>query len=136
MAPTAETTTTAATTAAPDVPVKGAYEFLLTQGVLGVMSVLLIAALVWSVKNLLKSKDDRISDQGKYADALKSINEAVRDLTVEMNKSATATANDVLRSNEGLRISVGGLEKSHEKLSRDLDELKTEQVRLAANMRR
>lgn len=115
-------------------PVKGAYEYLLTQGVLGVMCTLLIVALIWSVKNLLKAKDDRIQDQAKYTEALKGFNEAVRDLTVEMNKSANDTANDVLRSNEGLKISMASLEKSHEKLSRDVDELKTEQVRLAANM--
>jgi hypothetical protein len=131
VAPPAET---AATTAAPDVPVKGAYEYLLTQGVLGVMSVLLIVALIWSVKNLLKAKDDRVSDQGKYADALKSINEAVRDLTVEMNKSATSTANEVLRSNEVLKISMATLEKSHEKLARDIDTLRDEQVRLGAGL--
>lgn len=115
-------------------PIKGAYEYLLTQGVLGVMCVLLIVALIWSVKNLLKSKDDRVQDQAKYADALKGFNEAVRDLTIEMNKSANDTANDVLRSNEGLKISMATLEKSHEKLARDVDELKNEQVRLTANM--
>lgn len=132
MAPPTEATAT--TTSAPDVPVKGAYEYLLTQGVLGVLSVLLIAALVWSVKNLLKSKDDRITDQGKYADALKNINEAVRDLTVEMNKSATSTAHDVLRSNEGLKVNMLALEKSHEKLERALDSLRDEQVRLGAGL--
>lgn len=117
-----------------DQPVKGAYEYLLTQGVLGVMSVLLIVALIWSVKNLLKAKDDRIQDQSKYTEALKGFNEAVKDLTVEMNKSANDTANDVLRSNEGLKVTMLSLEKSHEKLSRDVDELKTEHVRLVANM--
>lgn len=115
-------------------PIKGAYEYLLTQGVLGVLCVLLIVALIWSVKNLLKAKDDRIQDQAKYADALRGYNEAVKDLTVEMNKSANDTANDVLRSNEGLRISIATLEKSHEKLARDVDGLKNEQVRLTANM--
>ncbi len=116
--------------------VTSAYEYLLTQGVLGVMCVLLIVALVWTVKGLLKAKDDRLGDQSQYADALKDINGAVKDLTVEMNKSANDTANEVLRSNEGIKTSVASLEKSTENLARDVSDLKNEQVRLGAALGR
>jgi len=112
--------------------VKGAYEYLLTQGVLGVLCVLLIVGLVWAMKNLLQAKDDRVSDQKKYAEALYGINEAVKDLTIEMNKSATDTSNEVLRSNEAVRVTVSSLERTQDKLSNNLDNLQKEQVRLTA----
>lgn len=106
-------------------PVKNAYEYLLTQGVLGVLCVLLIFALIWSVKTLLKAKDDRITDQSKYAEALKEINEAVRDLTIEMNKSSTDKANELLRRMDTLVSTSSSIERS-------IDGLKTEQTRMGA----
>jgi hypothetical protein len=96
------------------------------------MCVLLILALVWTIKNLLKAKDDRLGDQTQYATALKEINLSVRDLTVEMNKSANDTANEVLRSNESIKASLVSLEKSNEKMARDVDDLRNEQVRFGA----
>lgn len=113
-------------------PVSSAYEYLLTQGVLGVMCLLLIIALVWILKSLLMAKDARVDDQKKYAEALHQINDAVKGLAIEMNRSSSDTANEVLRSNESTRITVGSLEKSNDKLTRSLEALKDEQVRLGA----
>lgn len=115
-------------------PVDSAYKYLLTQGVLGVMCIFLIVALIWLAKNLLQSKDDRIADQKKYADALHGINEAVKELTIEMHKSSSDTANSVVVSNEATRIAVGSLEKSNERVIGAVDDLVKEQVRLTAAM--
>lgn len=112
------------------------YKYFLTQGVLGVLCVLLIVALVWTVKNLLQAKDDRINDQKKYADALQGINEAVKELTVEMNKSASDTANEVLRSNSVVDTSLRNLERAQDKVGASLDNLRNEQVRLSAALSR
>jgi hypothetical protein len=67
---------------------QGIAEFM-QQGILGVMCVLLMVALFFSIKSLLKSKDDRIADQKQEAEALQKLNEATRDLVIEMNKAAT-----------------------------------------------
>ena len=116
------------------VPIKSAYEYLLTQGVLGVLCVLLIFALVWTVKNLLKSKDERVHDQKKYTEALHDLNEAVRELAIELNKSSSAMTHEVLRSNDLTRTTLGTLEKSQDNVARSLDSLKNEQVRLGATL--
>jgi len=115
-------------------PVTSAYEYLLTQGVLGVLCVLLIIALVWTIKNLLKAKDDRVSDQEKYAAALHGVNEAVKELTIETHKSNSDMANEVIRSNDSSRSAVTSLEKTNDKLVRVIDDLKNEQVRLNATL--
>ena len=116
------------------VPIKSAYEYLLTQGVLGVLCVLLIFALVWTVKNLLKSKDERVHDQKKYTEALHDLNEAVRELAIELNKSSSTMTHEVLRSNDLTRTTLGTLEKSQDNVARSLDSLKNEQVRLGATL--
>jgi len=116
------------------VPITSAYEYLLTQGVLGVLCVLLIFALVWTVKNLLKSKDERVHDQKKYTEALHDLNEAVRELAIELNKSSSTMTHEVLRSNDLTRTTLGTLEKSQDNVARSLDSLKNEQVRLGATL--
>lgn len=115
-------------------PIDSAYKYLLTQGILGVVCLLLILALVWVSKNLLQSKDDRIADQKKYAEALHGINDAVKELTIEMHKASGDTASSVLVSNEATRIAVGTLEKTNDRVASALGELKNEQVRLGASV--
>ena len=98
-----------------------AYEMFLDKGIVGAVAVLAIAGLIWAVFKLLQSKDDRIKDQGLFADTLKRSNEAVTALTVELNKS-----------NSGLSSAVQSLDKSIKDLDVKVGSLRDEQVRVVA----
>jgi len=86
------------------------------QGILGSLCVLLIVALVVAVRALLKSKDDRFTDQKTMAEALHKLNEAARDLAIEMNSSMTNLVNEAIRSNDSTKSVVTNLEKEQAEL--------------------
>jgi hypothetical protein len=81
---------------------------------------------------LLKSKDDRIKDQGLFATALQKTSEVVAALTVEINRSSVAAFADTSRTSAGLTVSVQNLQKSVESLDGEVAALRDEQVRIAA----
>lgn len=60
---------------------------LITQGALGSICVLLIVALVITVRALLAEKDKRIADRDKFADSLSSLNTAAKELAGEALKT-------------------------------------------------
>lgn len=115
-------------------PVSGALTFLLTQGVLGVLCVLLIGALVYQTKKADKIQESRIEDQKLYADTLGTVNTAVRELSVELNKSSAGMVSDVRSTLQEVTSKTGLLEKTVEKLDQSVDALKDEQVRLGAGL--
>lgn len=114
--------------------VKTAYDLFLDKGLVGAVALLAIAALIWAVTRLLKSKDDRIKDHGVFAAALTKINEAVTALTVEVNKSATASVAEAGRNSLVLSSSVQNLEKSIQSLDTEISALRDEQVRVVASL--
>jgi hypothetical protein len=98
---------------------QGLAEFM-QQGILGVMCVLLMVALFFTVKALLKSKDDRITDQKQEAEALQKINEATRDLVIEMNKAATSLVVENGRHSERVNAVLDQQCRAFEEMAREL----------------
>ena len=98
---------------------QGLAEFM-QQGILGVGCVLLMIALFFTIKALLKSKDDRIADQRSEAEALQKINEATRDLVIEMNKAATSLVVENGRHSEKVNTVLDHQCRAFEEMSREL----------------
>lgn len=104
------------------------------QGILGSICVLLIVGLVLSVRALLKSKDDRFTDQKTMADALHKLNEGARDLAIEMNSSTTNLVNENVRSNDSTKAAVGNLEKEQAELRAAFNSQKDAQTQAAITL--
>ncbi len=92
---------------------------ILRQGTLGVLCVLLIIALYFSIKALLRAKDDNIEAQKSMAEALRKLNEAARDFTIEMNKSMTNMVTDNGRSSEKIATSLAKQEQAFHDLTQE-----------------
>lgn len=108
---------------------------LLTQGVLGVFCVLLIGALVFCAKALLKSKDDRLADQKEMAKALGEINSALQDLVVESNKHASELVLDASRSQDAMRAALSNQERTVTALQTELIKV-SEHIRYVGSARK
>jgi hypothetical protein len=100
-------------------PALGGASELLKQGVLGIVSALLIAALVWVTKNWKKAMEDRIEDAKGFGNALKEVNNANTNLIVETNKSSDAA-----------KASIEGLKAESINVRSELTKLRDEQVKL------
>jgi hypothetical protein len=107
-----------------------ALDNLAGQGILGSTCVLLIIALFYSIRLLLKAKDDRHADQKAMAEALSKLNDAARQLTVEMNKSASNLVVEAARSQDSMRNALSNQEKSLEELTSAIRDLGKEQTSL------
>jgi len=107
-----------------------ALDNLAGQGILGSTCVLLIIALFFAVKLLLKSKDDRHNDQKAMAEALQNVNKAAKELAVEMNKSAANIVLEAARSHDSVKNALSNQEKSLEELTSAIRDLAKEQVNL------
>lgn len=113
-----------------------ALDTILGQGVLGSICILLIIAVVFLTKALMKSNKDRISDLTTYANKIKEGNEAMYELVIETNKATAHTASEVLLSNRELSSKVGSLETSVQQANNTLGNLKDQQVRLEMTVSR
>lgn len=107
-----------------------AYDLFLDKGLIGAVALLAILALVWAVMRLLKSKDERIQDQAQFAVALKTLNDGVTKLIIEVNKSATEALFQANQGSSALRQKIENLEKTVHDAEDKLDKLRDEQVRL------
>lgn len=85
---------------------------ILRQGILGVLCVLLIIALYFSIKALLKAKDDNIEAQKSMSEALQKLNEAARDFTIETNKSTTNMVTENGRNYDKIATALANQEKA------------------------
>lgn len=101
---------------------QSALGYLLTQGVLGSLCVLLIIALAFTAKALLKSKDDRVQDQKDMAKELSAINASLQDLVVETNKHASELAIDATRSQDNVRSALTAQERSLTELKHSIEQ--------------
>lgn len=111
-----------------------AYEMFLEKGITGAVAVLAIAALIWAVAKLLKSKDERIQDQAVFSESLKKTSEMIAALTVEVNKATTNALAESSRSSVAFATSVQLLEKSVKDLDGKVSSLRDEHVRVVASL--
>lgn len=116
---------------------------LASQGILGSLCVLLAVALFLSIRALLKSKDDRITDQKSMTDALGKVNEATKDLAIEMKEHAANQTIEANKSQEVVRSALASQEKTFTEvrnvvsnLSTSVGSLQQEQARLMTSMDR
>lgn len=117
-------------------PAESALETLIGQGALGALVVILTVALGVTIRLLLKEKDQRVSDQKAYTDALKAMNDAAHELTLEVSRSGADQMREASRDQEAVRMSMDRQQRAFEGLSRTIEQLKEEQVRLGASLGR
>lgn len=115
-------------------PAEDALSKIAEQGVLGSIVVLLAVALFFTIKALLKSKDDRFADQKAMTEALTKVNEASKDLAIEMKEHAANQVIEFSKSQEATRAQLGTQEKAFGEFRTQLGTLQQEQARLVASM--
>jgi len=110
-------------------PVSGGLSRLTWEyGVLGIICVLLIAALVWVVKRWQAAMQDKVDITKGFASDLKATNDASTGLIVETNRN-----NDQLKvAFDGLKNEVTGRKSDFKQLEDAVDELKLEQTKFIA----
>lgn len=113
-------------------PAEDALGNLASHGILGSICVLLAVALFLSIRALLKSKDDRIGDQKAMTDALGKVNEATKDLAIEMKEHAAAQTIEANRTHEKVQNVLANQEKALIEVRNVVSNLQQEQARLAA----
>lgn len=113
-------------------PAENALNNLAGQGILGSICVLLAVALFLAIRALLKSKDDRVTDQKAMTDALGKVNEAAKDLAIEMKEHAANQTIEANKTQEGVRGVLNTQEKALVEMRNALSGLQQEQVRLSA----
>lgn len=106
-------------------PVEESLGNLAKQGILGSICVILIVALYLTVRALLKAKDDRLADQKAMSEALLKVNEATKDLTVEMKEHAAHQTIEASKSQESVRSALATQERSFTELKGAVAEAKT-----------
>lgn len=74
-------------------PAEDALGNIAGQGILGSLCVILIVALVWVARALLKEKDKRFTDQKALLDLAEKHNEAAKVLAIEATKSQMELSN-------------------------------------------
>ena len=109
---------------------ENALDTLAGQGILGSLCVLLIIALFWAIKSLLKAKDDRFNDQKLMTDALEKHNEAAKELAVEMHKAASNLVVEQTKSLDTLKNALSAQERSLDDLARTVTAVQQEAMHL------
>lgn len=109
---------------------EGALDTIAGQGILGSLCVLLILALFFSIKALLKAKDDRFSDQKLMTESLEKHNEAAKELAVEMNKAASNLVIESTKTMDLVKNTLAAQERSMDDLTRAIAALQQENIQL------
>ena len=124
-------------------PAEDALSNLASHGILGSICVLLAVALFLAVRALLKSKDDRVTDQKAMTDALGKVNEAAKDLAIQMKEHAANQLVEANKSQETVRSALASQERSFQEvrnvvsnLQTSVNNLQQEQTRLTSNLDR
>jgi hypothetical protein len=115
-------------------PAEDALTKIAEQGVLGAIVVLLAVALFFTIRALLKSKDDRFGDQKAMTEALTKVNEASKDLAIEMKEHAANQVIEFSKSQEATRNQLAAQEKSFGEMRTQLGGLQQEQARLVTSL--
>jgi len=103
---------------------------LVSQGTLGSTCALLIVALFFAVKSIMKAKDDRFQDQKAMTEVLGKSNEAARELAIEMNRASSNLVIESTRHLDAVRNTLLAQEKSLDDLSEAIDALREENTNL------
>lgn len=109
---------------------ESALDTLASQGVLGSLCVLLIVALFFTIKALLKAKDDRFTDQKQMSEILERHNEAAKELAIELNKSMADLVNQATKSMDQAQNALLRQENSLDDLTRAVTALQQETITL------
>lgn len=104
------------------------------QGILGSVCVLLAIALFLTIRSLLKSKDDRLADQKSMAEALGKVNDAAKDLAIEMKSHAAGQMIEANKTQDALRGALVGQERAFGELRGTVNTLQVEQTRLVTSL--
>ncbi len=107
-----------------------ALDTLAGQGILGSLCVLLIVALFFTIKSLLKAKDDRFADQKLMTETLEKHNEAAKELAVEMNKAASNLVVESTKNMDAMKNTLSAQERSMDDLARVISGLQQEGMQL------
>ncbi len=115
-------------------PAEDALSKIAEQGVLGAIVVLLATALFFTIRALLKSKDDRFIDQKAMTEALTKVNEASKDLVIEMKEHAANQVIEFSKTQEATKSALISQEKAHNEMRSQLSLLQQEQARLVTSI--
>jgi len=83
-------------------PAEDALGNIASQGILGSICVLLIIALVFTIRALLKEKDRRFSDQKALLEVVERHNTAAKELAIEATKSQAELGNALTNQQSAL----------------------------------
>lgn len=101
-------------------------------GAVGAFCVLLIIAVVYTIRGWLKEKDNRLTDQKAAAGVLEKNNEALKNLTIEMKEWAAQQQVEASRSNDAVKNALSTQKEELSELKAAIGVLKDEQVRLGS----
>lgn len=107
-----------------------ALDNLAGQGILGSLCVIMIVALFVSVRAILRAKDDRIGDQRMMIEALQKLNDASRELAIEMNKASSNLVAESAKSHDTLKNALTNQDRSLRDLTQSVRELCDENLQL------
>lgn len=115
-------------------PTEDALSVIASHGILGALCVILIVALFITVRALFKEKDSRFTDQKTMSDTLKGLNDAARDLAIEMNQSASELTVEANRAQDSVKLALERQERSLKDVEEALQDLQREQMRLGISI--
>lgn len=95
---------------------EGALDTLAGQGILGSLCVLLILALFFTVKALLKTKDDRVQDQKLMIESLLKVNEAAKTIALEVNKNSTELMHSLENQEKSFDAQASAFRQLHQEM--------------------
>lgn len=107
-----------------------ALDNLAGQGILGSLCVIMIIALFVSVRAILRAKDDRIGDQRLMIEALQKLNDASRELAIEMNKASSNLVVEASKNHDAVKSALRSQERSLGDLTQAIRELTVEDLQL------
>lgn len=95
---------------------EGALDSLAGQGILGSLCVLLILALFFSIKSLLKTKDDRVQDQKMMIESLLKVNEATKAVALEFNKNSSELTHSLENQEKSFDAQASAFRALHQEM--------------------
>ena len=107
-----------------------ALDNLAGQGILGSLCVIMIVALFFAVRAIMKAKDDRISDQRLMIESLQKVNDASKELAIEVNKSTVNMVAESSKNAEAIKTSIATQERSLTDLTQSIRDLREESLQL------
>jgi uncharacterized membrane protein YhiD involved in acid resistance len=107
-----------------------ALDNLAGQGILGSLCVIMIIALFFAVRAILRAKDDRIGDQRMMIEALQKLNDASRELAIELNKASSNLVVESTKNHDAVKNALTAQDRSLTDLVQTVRELRDEELQL------